>query len=89
MDFEKSQTDNQQNDLFWYNLKLFLRFDKMTEDNQFISWKNDKIVSFLQRMAETKQSPAKKIEMLVHLIEESTFNIIQTKQTMYDPTNLL
>jgi len=88
MDFEKSQTNNQQNDLFWCNLKLFLKFDKMTEDKKFISWENDKIVSFLQRMAESNQSPAKKIDQLVQMIEDSTFNIIQTKQTKYDPNNL-
>jgi hypothetical protein len=85
MDFEKSQTGNRQNEIFWYNLKLFLTFERTTADNQFINWKNNKIISFIERMADTNQDPANKIEQLVKLISESVFKNIQQKQDTYDP----
>ena len=80
MDFEKSQTGNQENELFWYNLKFFLTFERTTSDNQFINWKNNKLISFIERMADTNQSPVNKIEQLVKLISDSVFKIIQVKQ---------
>ena len=78
MDFEKSLTDNHQNDLFWYNLKSFVTFEKTT-DNQFIYWRNDKIISFIERMADTNQHPVNKIEQLIQLIDDSIFKVIQIK----------
>jgi hypothetical protein len=80
MDFEKSLIGNQQNELFWSKMKRALIFDITTPDNQYIYWQNNKILSFVDRMTETKQSPVKKIEEFVNVIADSAFNIIQQKQ---------
>lgn len=80
MDFEKSLIGNQQNELFWSKMKRALIFDITTPDNQYIYWQNNKILSFVDRMTETKQSPVKKIEEFVNVIADSAFKIIQQKQ---------
>ena len=85
MDFEKAQLKSTQHDLFWSNLKLFLRFDRMSVDNQFISWNNDKIITFVQRMMSMRISPVNTIGELVLLIDKSTFNVIRSTQIKYDP----
>jgi serine/threonine protein kinase len=76
MDFEKSVTGSNQHELFWSKMRRAMIFDITTADSH-IYWKNDKALTFIERMTETKQPPGKKIEQFMNVIDDSIFKIIQ------------
>jgi hypothetical protein len=78
MDFEKSVTGSNQHELFWSKMRRAMIFDITTADSH-IYWKNDKALTFIERMTETKQPPGKKIEQFINVIDDSIFKIIQNR----------
>lgn len=92
MDFEKSETNVEKNELanisFWNDIYMMLtRVNTLSSNNgEQINWENDEIIRFIKEAKKRKYSCERThIINLIEMMEKSEFDFFEVRKLLYNP----